>query len=688
MLLALLAWQSIRAQAVEFETATEAVSNIKVGWNLFNTLESVADPEVDTWFHPEGWWSWETVWGNPVTKPELMRMIRRAGFNAMRVPVTWYPHMDSNDLVDPEWMKRVHDVVDYVIDQGMYCILNVHHDNNVWLRADMANYEQYHERFEYLWQQIAEEFKDYDDRLLFEGYNELLDAYGSWCYAGMNSPNYSATEAHASYEALNQYMQSFVNAVRSTGGNNEHRNLVVLTYCGAIGEPGGWSEHLMEPLTELRLPQDVTDGHLIVEVHAYYDTASLAAVKNNVDKTLNNLKTYLSPKGAPIIIGEWGASESEDLYYKYPENTIAFARYFVEKATAHGFATFHWTGPLCGGENRSIPVFECPEYATALLKGYYGEQYEPALLTMDDYDYSGIAVTYNYQWAELFLYNKTLSLSEYKGIHVELESADGIMVKVYGDADGKEQYCHMSSAEETFTFNKSALGSSVSRITLQNEKNGTNQARVINAWLIKNDGTEVAIDHNLFSALHGCSYEKLMSRKKFVYTVEYNDQWAEFYLYSDGVPLKLKNYKGIRVELAGVPAEDAFHIKVYGDGDTKEDYLPLTGTSTTILFNPDIFSSDVTRVSLQHKREGNDVAKVVCAYLIRQDGTEEYSDLSPFWGCRVTDVSDYNTNTSAFGNISAEAPISATRIFNLAGQRLAKPRKGINVVGGKKVVVK
>lgn len=119
ILCALLMSGGIQAQNAEFESATEAVKNMKIGWNLCNTLDAVG--EASDLKTPQ---DWEQCWGNPVTKPELMKMIRKAGFNVIRVPVTWYPHMDTDGKVDAEWMKRVHEVVDYVIDQGMYCILN------------------------------------------------------------------------------------------------------------------------------------------------------------------------------------------------------------------------------------------------------------------------------------------------------------------------------------------------------------------------------------------------------------------------------------------------------------------------------------------------------------------------------------------------------------------------------------
>ena len=228
--------------AQSFETATEAVANMRLGWNLGNTLESNSGDVNNMWI--ERYTSrrpsdYETAWRQPVTRPELFTLFKEAGFNAIRVPITWYPHMEAkfttspwNPETDPigtqiqaEWMQRVHEVVDYVISQGMYCIINVHHDtgtsNTHWLIASETNYAQEHERFEAVWTQIATEFRDYDEHLLFEGYNEMLDADNSWSYASSkNTGSYDATAASAAYSAINSYAQSFVNAVRATGGNN------------------------------------------------------------------------------------------------------------------------------------------------------------------------------------------------------------------------------------------------------------------------------------------------------------------------------------------------------------------------------------------------------------------------------------------------------------------------------------
>jgi len=402
-LLIILSFAVTTVAAQTFESATEAVKNMHVGWNLGNTLESNSGDVNNMWI--EAWGnatpsSYETAWGQPVTKPELLKMFKDAGFNAIRVPVTWYPHMEatfssvkwdnatqkltpwdmaSDDIgtkIQQTWMKRVHEVVDYVISQGMYCILNVHHDtgasNTAWLIASEADYNKQKSRFEAVWTQIAEEFKDYGDHLLFEGYNEMLDKYDSWCFASYNSASrYNATDANEAYQAINDYAQSFVNAVRATGGLNAQRNLIVCTY-GACCGSGTWNSHLQDPLKAMALPDDQTSGHLLFEVHCYPDVKNLSNVKKEVTQTITALKTHLASKGAPVIFGEWGTS-TDGAYDNYRSNMLAYARYMVEQAKANDMATFYWMG-LSDGDNRSVPQFNQADLKDAIIKGYYGEE--------------------------------------------------------------------------------------------------------------------------------------------------------------------------------------------------------------------------------------------------------------------------------------------------------------------------
>ena len=370
-------------QAQSFESATDAVKNMGVGWNLGNTLDATR------WEQPQGW-NWPSVtaheneWGQPTTKPELLKMMKEAGFGAIRVPVTWFQEMDSNGKVKAEWMKRVHEVVDYVINNGMYCILNVHHDTGEgedhWLYANTTCYNKVKDTYQYLWQQIAAEFKDYDQKLLFESYNEMLDKYGSWNYAMSNrTGGYDETEAKDAYNAINQFAQLFVNTVRSSGGNNDKRNLVVNTYGACSGGKWGTNELPMEPLKQMKLPTDMTTGHLIFQVHSYPGLKSnnLSSIKTQVTTMMSDLKTVLAAKGAPVIIGEWGTlnDDSDVNYTNNKTNYLDFCKHFVTEAKKNDIATFYWMG-LSDGVYRSEVVFSQPDLAETITKAYHGSSFE------------------------------------------------------------------------------------------------------------------------------------------------------------------------------------------------------------------------------------------------------------------------------------------------------------------------
>jgi len=384
------------------ESAVDAVKNMRVGWNLGNTLDSNSGDTLHMWIEADKQRtvsSYETAWGQKVTQQKLFKLFKEAGFGAIRVPVTWYPHMEASfssvrgysdagewkytpwspskdDIgtqVQRAWMKRVHQVVDYVLSQGLYCILNVHHDtgasNTAWLVADADTYELQHARFEALWTQIAEEFRDYDEHLLFEGYNEMLDQDRSWCFAQFGSEQpYDDKKAKASYKAINNYAQSFVNAVRATGGNNAWRNLVVCTY-GACDGNGSWNSHLQDPLKQMVLPEDPAgEGHIVFEVHSYPDISNLSTAKSTVNTTISRLKQYLVKKGAPVIFGEWGISGGGD----NRTNHAAFVKFFAERCRTNHFGLFYWMG-LSDGASRIKPEFNEPDLVDAMMAGYYGE---------------------------------------------------------------------------------------------------------------------------------------------------------------------------------------------------------------------------------------------------------------------------------------------------------------------------
>ena len=359
-----------------WENAASAAIHMGTGWNLGNPLESTSGDVNNMWI--ESYSSrtpsdYETAWGQPVTTRELMHMFKEAGFGAIRVPVTWYPHMGTVTVsgnhwdmgtwtgydVDPVWMARVKEVVDYVIDEGMYCILNVHHDtgdaSTAWLRADKAVFVSVKERYCSLWTQIATEFSGYGEKLVFESFNEMLDATGTW--------NSSTDDA---LEAINLYNAAFVSTVRATGGNNVHRNLILNTYC-AGNQPA--------VLQAFRLPEDQIEGHLMAEVHSYspyrfaFDndnpiTVFDASCEQEIKTQMENLNTYLVSKGIPCVIGEYGCTTSR------PEaETAKQASCYVTSAARYNIPCFYWM-VLSDGEDRSVPKWTQPALKDAIIKAY------------------------------------------------------------------------------------------------------------------------------------------------------------------------------------------------------------------------------------------------------------------------------------------------------------------------------
>ena len=486
------------------ESSYDAIRNMGVGWNLGNTLDAV-------WWNGgtdgRDWRAWETGWGQPVTRPELMTMMKNAGFGAIRVPVTWGVHMDADGRVFDEWMNRVNEIVDYVLDAGMYCIINVHHDtgaeSDAWLVADPQVYENVKGRYESLWRQIAERFRSYDHRLLFESYNEMLDESRSWCYASMNL-GYDAAAATRAYDAINSYAQSFVDVVRATGGNNSVRNLVVNTY-GACNGSGTWSQYLADPLIFMKKPTDTVEDHLLFQVHAYPMIDDLPSMETEVSEMFRRLDLYLATQGCPVIIGEWGTfSEDPSI-----GNLCYYADYFVSKAKEYGMGTFHWMS-LSDGFYRSLPAFSHPEIAEAIVKAYHGDGFAPQLPLLEDFDLA-CKVTYHTLWSEANLHPSVLDLTEYKGIFIELEEVPergSLSVKVYGDSDGKEQYVSFDGSSAIVYFDSDILGTRVNRTTLQCFMDKELEVILKDISLIKSDGT---LESSMPSVFWGCDVELIIT---------------------------------------------------------------------------------------------------------------------------------------------------------------------------------
>lgn len=308
---------------------------MKIGWNLGNSLDSAGDIRGTMAS------TFEKAWGNPVTTPELIAAIKDAGFGAVRIPVTWYCNMDENGTVNGYWLDRVEEVVNYVLDEDMYAIINVHHDTGgseyAWLRADSEMYDNgMSEGFVYLWQQIAERFRDYDEKLLFESFNEILDSNFNWNGSGAEE-----------YDTVNKLNKLFVDAVRADGGNNAFRNIIVNSYGASTAQ---------SQVSGFRVPTDPAENHLIAEMNCYapgnFTTGQGDASWGEKDRQVLETifarinKQVIEEQKVPLIIGEFGAHDAGN-----SAERAKYASDFISIAGKYGITCFWWDD---GGKMRII----------------------------------------------------------------------------------------------------------------------------------------------------------------------------------------------------------------------------------------------------------------------------------------------------------------------------------------------
>jgi len=303
-------------------TAEDVVADIVIGWNLGNALDSYVDGKTGL--------ETEICWGNPYSTKDMIDAVKEAGFNAVRVPVTWYNHMDeSTNEIDKAWMDRVEEVVNYVLDNDMYCIINVHHDTGEkgWLKTSNKELDAKKAKFQAIWEQICERFGDYGDKLLFEGFNEILDDELNWTKPGEEAG-----------KITNELNQLFVDTVRASGKKNETRCLIVNTYAAGANR---------DVLKHFELPEDTVENKLIVEAHIYQpffftsevspDTTDWANGKPTLESYIYNMYENYVKQGTPVIIGEFGAVDKDNLKQRQ-----SWLRFFVDSCYKYGIKCFWW----------------------------------------------------------------------------------------------------------------------------------------------------------------------------------------------------------------------------------------------------------------------------------------------------------------------------------------------------------
>ncbi len=280
--------------------AWTAASRMIPGTNIGNTLENTT--------------TWETGWGNPIITREYVEGLAKLGFKSVRLPVAWDTYA-VDGKIQPDKMRRVAEVADWITEAGMFAVVNIHWDGG-WIDSDKketfpdthATFSAVAEKkFRGYWQQIATHFKDRGEKLIFEGLNEETNFSGEG----------SEEKAYATLTRVNQL---FVDTVRSTGGNNAERLLVVT----------GYSTDFAKTSSDLYvLPKDSVPNKLFISVHYYTpwtfcglgEDASWGKVKptwgsaedvKELERLFDLMAQFSKKHDIPVYVGEYNATSMRE----------------------------------------------------------------------------------------------------------------------------------------------------------------------------------------------------------------------------------------------------------------------------------------------------------------------------------------------------------------------------------------
>ena len=286
-----------------------------VGWNLGNTLDA-----------PDG----ETSWGNPITTKAMIDVVAKKGFKTMRIPVTWRNHLGEapNYTIDKAWLDRVETIASYALQNDMYVIINIHHDEEIISPTYAKEYEST-QVVKAIWSQVAKRFKDYDDRVIFEVLNEMR-------VKGSKEEWQGGTEEGRN--CINKFNAAGVEAIRNAGGKNDVRKIMLSPYAASATNVA---------MEALEIPKG--DKNIIVAVHSYapYNfcqkednpklTWGTKADKDELDYEFANIKKTFIDKGYPVVLGEWGSKNNNNT-----DQRAIHAAYYAKGAIAAGICPIVW----------------------------------------------------------------------------------------------------------------------------------------------------------------------------------------------------------------------------------------------------------------------------------------------------------------------------------------------------------
>ena len=318
------------------------------GWNMGNHMDAISNGV-----------SGETVWGNPKCTQATMDGVKAAGYKAVRICTTWEGHIGAAPAytLEQKWLDRVAEIVGYAEKAGLVAIVNTHHDESYWQDIskcynNAANHEKVKDEVFSVWTQIAEKFKDKGEWLVFESFNEIQDGEWGWSDAFRKNPD-------AQYKVLNEWNQTFVDAVRSTGGNNATRWLGIPGYAcnpgftiAGLVLPKDYTTanrlmvavHDYDPYYYTLDSKDKNDPLNVPLVHQWGHTADPVLRVSNDDEgavvaVFDNLKAAYLDKGIPVYLGEMGCSRHTAADFPYQKY---YMEYFCKAAADRLLPMYLW----------------------------------------------------------------------------------------------------------------------------------------------------------------------------------------------------------------------------------------------------------------------------------------------------------------------------------------------------------
>ncbi len=329
------------------------VNAMGIGYNLGNTFDAYIDPL------PGDELSAETCWQNPKTTQQMIKDIHAYGYDTIRIPVSWHNHVDDDINISAQWLDRVNEVVDWAIDEDMYVIINIHHDNHEeakGLYPDKAHLDHSKKYVGRIWEQLSERFKDYDDHLIFESMNEprLVGTDHEWDFAA------SYGDCREAVECINELNQVFVDTVRASGGNNASRYLMVPGYAASMD--GGTN-----PFFEFPVDADGNESKIILSIHAYtpynfaleYPGVSDFDIDNkdrttDINSFMNKLYMDYVTQGIPVVIGEFGSRDKNGNL----QDRVNYSAYYAAMSRARNIPCVLWDNNLFSGEGELFGVYD------------------------------------------------------------------------------------------------------------------------------------------------------------------------------------------------------------------------------------------------------------------------------------------------------------------------------------------